>query len=113
MLNRFIAMGRLVADPKIATTKDGKEYATFSIAVDTGKEETSFFECIAPAHCCNGLRLTHKGDKIIIESSLRQQHFVRKDGTKGTSIQVVVNSVEFVDVKKENSKEEVDEKLPF
>lgn len=107
MLNKLVIMGRLVADPKIATTKEGKEYAAFSIAVQTAKEETSFFECIAPAHCVNGLKLTHKGDRIAISGWIRQRKFKTKDDKEASIIQIVVDLVEFVDVKK------VEEDVPF
>ena len=111
MLNCLVVAGRLVKNPEFKESKEVK-YATFSIAVETGKEETSFFDCIAPEYCLKGLELCHKGDKIAVEGYLRQRRFKTKEGKETSAIQIVVDHLEFIDVKKVEE-EKPSEEAPF
>lgn len=110
MLNSLIVAGRLVKNPEFKEAKEVK-FATFTLAVDTGKEETSFFDCVAPEYAFNGLELLHKGDKIAVEGYLRQRKFKTKDGKDVSTINIVVNHIEFINVRK--GEETSTEEAPF
>ena len=38
-MNKIILVGRLTKDPEVRTTQTGKKLASFSIAVDDGKDQ--------------------------------------------------------------------------
>ena len=124
MLNVLAIMGRLTKDP--IQTKIGETIITnVDIAVDNPRKEkdgtrgTTFL----PVTCFNGTaenvaKHLRKGSKVAIVGSIQQRNFMRKDGSKGSVIEVIADSVEFLDPKPEESKEAdsnaiTDEPLPF
>ena len=117
MLNRVVVMGRLTKDPELRKTNSDISFATFSLAVDNSVKEadgtrgTFFIDCrIFREQADNLVKYTRKGSKISVDGSLNQRNFIRQDGTKGKSIEIVVDSVTFLDPKPVN--EEPDEDLP-
>ena len=110
MLNCLVVAGRLVKNPEFKEAKEVK-FATFTIAVETGKEEVSYFDCVAPEFALKGLELVHKGDKVAVEGYLRQRKYTAKDGKEVYTINIVVNHLEFIDLKK--AEEKATEEAPF
>ena len=111
MLNVLAIMGRLTKDP--IQTKVGETIITnVDIAVDNprkdkdGNRGTTFL----PVTCFNATaenvaKHLHKGSKVAIVGSIQQRNFMRKDGSKGSVIEVIADSVEFLDPKPEEPKE--------
>lgn len=97
MLNQVALMGRLVEDPK---TYEGKEntLSTFTLAVNEGEERTSFFDCKLFGKDAVVAYL-NKGDKIGIAGRLSQEKYETKDGNKRSAVVIIVNNIEFADVK--------------
>ena len=124
MLNRVVVMGRLTKDPELRKTNSDISFATFSLAVDNSVKEadgtrgTLFIDCrIFREQADNLVKYTRKGSKISVDGSLNQRNFIRQDGTKGKSIEIVVDSVTFLDskpVNEEPDEEDLpDDDLPF
>lgn len=98
MLNVVSLMGRLTDNPKIfAGDKDKKQLSTFTLAVNVGEEQAHFFDCKVFGQDATMAYLS-KGDKIAISGRLAQEKFQRKDGSTGSSVVIIVNSIEFADV---------------
>ena len=93
MVNRVVLVGRLTKDPELRKTNSDVSFATFTLAVDNRIREQA--ESL--------VKNTRKGSKIAVDGSLNQRNFERKDGTKGKSIEVIVDSVTFLEPKKENN----------
>lgn len=112
MLNRIVLVGRLVKDPELRKTGSDISVANFTLAVDNtikeadGTRGTLFIDCkVFGDKAENLVKYTHKGNKVAIDGSLNQRNFERKDGTKGKDVTILVDSVEFLNPKQEDSKE--------
>ena len=108
MINRVVLVGRLTRDPELRKTNSEKAVpvASFSIAVDSrtrnadGEWGTTFLNCsIFGNQADNVFKFTRKGSLVGVEGSLNQRNFVRKDGTKGSVIEVICDRVAFLDRK--------------
>lgn len=100
MLNKVILIGRLTADVEVRKSAAGEEIHSFSLAVDSGVEnEAYFFNVKVFGKLTGATKLVHKGDKIALEGRLVQSKFTRKDGSKASSVEIIANSIEFIDVK--------------
>ena len=104
MVNRVVLVGRLVKDPELRKTNSDISFATFTLAVDNRMKEadgtrgTIFIDCRVFRDQADSLvKNTRKGSKIAVDGSLNQRNFERRDGTKGKAIEIVVDSVTFLD----------------
>ena len=104
MVNRVVLVGRLVKDPELRKTNSDISFATFTLAVDNRVKETDgtrgtiFIDCRVFRDQADSLvKNTRKGSKIAVDGSLNQRNFERRDGTKGKVIEIVVDSVTFLD----------------
>ena len=104
MVNRVVLVGRLVKDPELRKTNSDISFATFTLAVDNrvkeadGTRGTIFIDCRVFRDQADSLvKNTRKGSKIAVDGSLNQRNFDRRDGTKGKVIEIVVDSVTFLD----------------
>ena len=113
MVNRVILAGRLVKDAELKTTNSNVSYSTFTIAVDTrvkgedGERGTLFIDCrVFRDQAENLVKFTRKGSMIAVDGSLYQRNFTRKDQTKGKAVEIIVDSITFLEPKKEEPIEE-------
>ena len=104
MVNRVVLVGRLVKDPELRKTNSDISFATFTLAVDNrmrdadGNRGTIFIDCRVFRDQADSLvKNTRKGSKVAVDGSLNQRNFERRDGTKGKVIEIVVDSVTFLD----------------
>lgn len=109
MVNRVVLVGRLVKDPELRVTSNGMSFLPFTIAVDNKTKEadgtrgTMFLNCtVFREQADNMVKYTKKGSLIAVDGSLNQRNYVRADGTKGKDIELMVDSVTFLEPKKEN-----------
>ena len=105
MVNRVVLVGRLVKtiDLRKSDSSD-TSYAFFTLAVDNrmkdsnGERGTLFIDCRIFGNQAESMyKNTRKGSKIAVDGSLNQRNFTRQDGSKGKVIEVVVDSVTFLD----------------
>ena len=106
MINRVILVGRLTADPELRKTNSGTSVASFTIAVDNamknadGTRGTCFLNCsIFNAQADNVAKFTRKGSLVGVEGRLNQRKFTTKDGRNASVIEVVVDTVKFLEPK--------------
>ena len=110
MVNRVVLVGRLVKDPELRVASNGMSFLPFTIAVDNKTKETDgtrgtmFLNCtVFREQAENMVKYTKKGSLIAVDGSLNQRNYVRADGTKGKDIELMVDSVTFLEPKKENN----------
>ena len=108
MVNRVVLAGRLVRDPELRKSSSGTSFATFTIAVDNRSKEadgtrgTLFLSCIIFGEQAeNTVKYTRKGSMIAIDGSLNQRNFVRQDGSRGKEIEAVVDSITFLEPRRD------------
>ena len=96
-LNVIALQGRLVRDPELRKTGSGKSVASFTIAVDRGKEKvTDFIPCVAWEK--NGEFVDKyflKGDPILVQGKLQTRQYEDRDGHNRTVFEVLVREVSF------------------
>ena len=111
--NRIMLGGRLTADPELRQTQDGTPMATFRIAVnrrsrgnqqDQNQQQTAdFFRCIAWRYSAEFVtRYFHKGSSIFVSGNVQNNNWTDQQGNKHTSIDILVDDVQFVDSRSEN-----------
>ena len=109
MINRVVLVGRLTRDPELRRTGAGNSVCSFTVAVDNrmknpdGTKSASFIPCVVfqqPAD--NMVRFLKKGALVGVEGRLNQRSYQRQDGTKANVLEVLCDSVQFLEPKGEN-----------
>lgn len=121
-MNRVELVGRLTAKPELRYTSSNLPYARFSVAVNRtfnnaqGERETDFINIVVwrkqAENVCNFL---DKGSLVSIEGRLQTNNFTDKDGNKRYSMEVVADSVQFLESKgqRQASASSSDEPSPY
>lgn len=97
MFGSMTLVGRLGADPEKRKTKDDKTFVTFSVAVDTGKDETlwvdvSMFGARGKTFCEHA----KKGSAVGLSGKVRPREFEANDGTKVKTFSVTTEDFTFI-----------------
>jgi len=115
MINRVIIVGRITNDLEIRRTATSMAVLRFSVAVDSsfkdsnGERKTNFIPIVAFGRNAETIeKYFSKGRMIALEGSLSQNRYERKDGSKATSIEVVLSGFSFVDSSKKDNRNEED-----
>ena len=111
-MNKVYLIGNLTRDPEISTTTSGISVCRMSIAVSRrfsnaeGGRDTDFFNVTAwRGTADNCAKFLKKGNKIAVSGSIQTRTYDRNDGTKGFSIDIVADEVEFLSSKNDGSAE--------
>lgn len=105
-MNKCFLLGRLVRDPEIRTTQSGKMTTSFTLAVDRfgGDKSADFISIVTweklAENCGNSLT---KGQRCLVEGRLQIRSFDGKDGQKRWVTEIIAQSVEFLDRRKESN----------
>ena len=123
-MNTVNLIGRLTADPRMATAKNGKPYARYTLAVDRpGKDAgTDFIPCVAWGRSAEFAEsFLRKGVRIAITGSIDAGIREKKNGSKEMLVCVRVQRHSFADGKRTETHDsdvpydqpEIDEDSPF
>lgn len=105
MINRVVLVGRLTRDPELRRTSFGIAVASFTIAVDnrvkSGAEKSaSFIPCTVWNQAADNMaKFTRKGSLVGIEGRLNQRTYDAKDGRRVNVLEVICDTVQFLDPK--------------
>ena len=100
MLNNATLVGRLTKDVEVRKTASQQAISTITLAVNTGKDETNFFECVVIGEKVENLaKYCKKGALIGVTGYLRQRKYTRKDGSQASVVEIVVNNIEYLSTK--------------
>ncbi|MBR2140342.1 MAG: single-stranded DNA-binding protein [Phascolarctobacterium sp.] len=108
-MNKIVLLGRLVRDPEVRYTQNGKVVATFTLAVDRpfagedGKREADFIGCVIwgkPAELLGNS--VGKGQRLLIDGRIQNRSYEAKDGSKRYVTEVICNGFEYIEKKGEN-----------
>ena len=104
MINRVVLVGRMTKDAELRKTTSGTSVASFTLAVDNrtkganGERTASFIPCtIWNQQAENVVRFTHKGSLVGVEGKLNQRSYDSKDGRRVSVIEVICDSVQFLE----------------
>lgn len=105
-MNKVFLIGNLTADPELNTSASGTKVAKMTLAINNVTGNANFFRVIAWRTTAeNVFKYCHKGDKLAIFGYLQQNQYTDKDGVKRSIIDVIADTVEFINVKQNASQE--------
>ena len=103
MMNNFFGVGRLVADPEVKESENGKKYSNFTIAVQRsyknadGVYDADFLDVVAFGPMAETTsEYCKKGDIIGIKGRVETSSYENEDGEKKKSTQVVADRITFL-----------------
>lgn len=107
MNNFAVLRGRLVADTTVFANKDGSSKVKFTVAVEDnykgkdGKRGSQMIavEAYTKDYTKSPFSMIHKGDKVSLECSLRNNNYVDKDGKQVYSTIIFVENIQFEESK--------------
>lgn len=124
-MNCVQIVGRLVKNPEMRQNSE-TSVARFTVAVDRKykKDEADFISCVAFGKSAEFVdKYFSKGNRIGIVGEWRSGSYTNKDGQKVYTNDCVVNSVEFVESKRDsapaqnddfmNIEGDIDDQVPF
>lgn len=110
-MNQVAIMGRLTSDPEFRHTQSGTAVASFTLAVDGGKEKdsndrvTDFIDCTAWANTAEFIsKFFSKGRMMAVAGSLKTRNWTDKENNRRKSTEVRVDNAYFADSKKTGDK---------
>lgn len=107
IMNKLILTGRLVNDPEL-NRKGDSVVARYTIAVQRdykkeGEPDCDFLPCICFGKTAEFVdRFLRKGIKVGVEGKVRTGNYVNKEGKKVYFTDVIVNTHEFLESKKDD-----------
>ena len=111
-MNKVYLIGNLTRDPELSTTTSGISVCRMSIAVSRrfsnaeGSRETDFFNITAwRGTADNCAKFLKKGNKVAVSGSIQTRNYEKADGTKGFSIDIVADEVEFLSSRNDGTNE--------
>lgn len=110
-MNKVILVGRLTRDPEVKTTQSNNAVCSFTLAVDrrfksaNGERQADFLSCVAWRQQAELLgKYFQKGSRIGIVGNLQSRSYDdTATGKKVYVTEVVVDEIEFLDSKSENT----------
>jgi single-strand DNA-binding protein len=126
--NHVTLVGRLVADPELRRTGNGKPVTSFRLAVDrpTKEKQTDWLDIVAWEQKAEfAARNFRRGQEVLVDGELQSRSYTDKDGNKRTAVEVKANVLRFVGSRAEQEPEpeaqqggftpidDEDEQLPF
>ena len=106
MLNKFMGIGNLGADPELRTTTSGTSVCEFRLAINESwfdkasnerKERTEWIRVIVWGKSGeNCAKYLSKGSKAFVEGRIQTREWNDKDGNKRYTTEIVANSVQFL-----------------
>lgn len=107
-MNKLQLLGRLIRDPEVSYSQSGTAITKFTIAVGRPyrkdhPEEADFIPCTAFSKTAETIgNYFAKGNRILIDGSIRFDSYDGKDGKKKYYTYALVNNFEFIDTRKQN-----------
>lgn len=112
MNNNLILIGRITKDIELRYTPSNKAVVQISLAVNNGKDDTSFVTLTAFDKMAELLsKYSKKGDLIGTQSIIKNHNWEDKNGNKHYDYSFIINKISFLAKgnKQEETKQEVKE----
>ena len=109
MLNRVVIVGRLVRDPELRKTASDRSVVAFTVALDNrttnnGEKSTSYSPCTAWNSTAESIaKFMKKGSLVGVDGHLNQRSYTANDGRKVSVVEVIADSVQFLEKKNDSS----------
>jgi len=108
MLNRVVLVGRMVRDPELRRTSNGTPVTSFTLAMNrkvtsqNGERQADFVPCTVWNKAAeSAAQYCSKGSLVGIDGRLQSRSYQDNNGNNRTVVEVVCESVQFLDTKKD------------
>lgn len=118
MLNNVCLIGRMTADPELKTTPNNNFVVNFCLAVQrnggANKEKvTDFLDCVAWNKTADFInKYFRKGQLLSLVGSIQTRNYVDKEEKKRKAVEILVESVHFVESKQNQNDTSEEAKSP-
>lgn len=108
-MNKVVLIGRLTKSPTLTRTTSGKSVVKFILAVNRrmkteGQPDADFISCTAWGKTAETMQqYLNKGSRIAVDGRIQTGQYQGKDGNMIYTTEVIVESFDFLDNKKEES----------
>ena len=119
MLNRAVLIGRMTKDPELRRTGNGKAVATFNLAVNRNfktadRQDADFITVVCWGKVAeNTATYCSKGSLVSIDGRLQTRTYENDKGDRVFVTEVVADSVQFIDTRKKEPKQEAPKNEEF
>lgn len=114
-MNKAFLIGRLTRDPELRYSSSNAAIANFSIAIDRqytngqGQRETDFINIVAfQKQAENIKKYVGKGSLVAVDGRIQTRNYEDKDGKRVYVTEVIVDSIDFLQSRKDESKQETE-----
>ena len=119
-MNKVVLVGRLTAKPELRYTASNTAYTRFSVAVNRnftnadGKRDADFINVVAWRKQAETIsKFFDKGNLIALEGRLQTGSYDDKDGNKRYTMEVVADSVQFLESKAQSQNRSQSNPSPY
>lgn len=105
-MNQVVLVGRLVDNPVVSTSENGKKYTAINLAVSRGFKnvdgvyETDFIRCVLwDGIAINTTEYCHSGDVVGIKGRLQNRSYEDEENNKKYITEVIAEKVTFLSSK--------------
>ena len=109
MLNQAVLVGRLVRDPELYETENGRKVTHITLAIPrsykniNGEYQTDFIDCILWQGVAEStVEYVKKGDLIGIKARIQSRNIIDSDENKKTIMGIIADKVTFLSSKPKN-----------
>ncbi|MFN3995616.1 MAG: single-stranded DNA-binding protein [bacterium] len=105
MYNKVFLIGRIVNEPTLKYSQQGKAVSTFSIAVDRTNEETDYFDIVSfDKQAEIASKYLTKGRLVMIEGRIQTRTYESQDGSKRKIYEIIVDNFRMLDKRPDQDK---------
>ena len=109
-MNNVNLIGRMVRDPDLRTSHNGKDNVSFTLACRKNKEQADFVPCVAWESMARTInQYVHKGDNLGVSGRIMTRSYEDQQKQKHYVTEVVVERIDLL-VSRNN---ESDDSFPF
>lgn len=109
MLNQVILVGRLVYDPELRKTPEGKTVTTITLAIqrgyknaDSGEYDTDFLRCTLWSGVAEStVTYCKKGSTVGVKARLIQRNHECTDNSSFSYPEIIADKITFINTKKD------------
>lgn len=112
-MNLIVLKGRTTSDIELKKTTNGTSVAAFTLAVDRNytpkgqEKQTDFIPCVAWRNTAEFVsKWFSKGSAMLVRGELQARNYEDKNGNKRTAYEVIVDTAEFCESKRNTSQEQ-------
>lgn len=111
MINRVVMVGRMTKDPEVRVTNTGAKTTSFTLALNRNYNsadgvQADYIPCVVWNKVAENVeKYCAKGSLVGVEGRLRSRSYDDKDGKKVYVVEVVCDSVQFLETKQSREKD--------